>query len=113
MKIYELPKEVPSPTVDWSNYDIEQTIADEKQHMADLKKYIIDLGYDKPLSGEILKEQIADGYALYMVMDGGRDWGLIHLPYGDAYDSPNVQYLPKAEVKKRIMARKKFESMFS
>jgi hypothetical protein len=65
------------------------------------------------LTGEILREPIADGYALYMVMDAGREWGLIHLSYGDAYHSQNVEFLPKVEVKKRVLAQKKIAKMFS
>lgn len=113
MKIYTLPDEVPAPVVDYSNYNHKKAQKDEENHQAELKQYLIGLGYDKPLTGEILQEPMADGYALYMVMDGGRNWGLIHLPYGDAYDSPNVQFLPKAEVKRRIQARKNINKLFS
>ncbi len=113
MNIYALPTEVPAPKVDFSNYDHKKELEAENKHMADLKAFLIKQGYDKPLTGEILSEPIADGKALYMVLDGGRTWGLIHLPYGDAYDSPNVQFLPKAEVKRRVQAEKKLRAMFS
>ncbi len=113
MNIYQIPKEVPTPTVDYSNFDLATVEADEKNHQEKLKQHLIAAGYDKPLTGEILREPIADGYAMYMVMDGGRQWGLIHLPYGDAYQSQNIQYLPKAEVKKRIIANKKIRELFS
>ena len=113
MKIYGIPEEVPAPEVDYSNYDFKKQEAAEKKHMKDLKKFLISMGYDKPMTGEILQEPIADGYAVYMVADAGRQWGLIHLEYGDGYHSPNVEFLTKAEVKKRIEARKNFHKMLT
>jgi len=113
MKIYDLPKEVPAPVVDYSNYNHKKAEADEKKHTNKLKKHLIKLGYDKPLTGEILRDPVADGYALYMVADAGRNWGLVHLPYGDAYHSTDVEFLPKAEVKKRIQSQKKIADLFS
>jgi hypothetical protein len=112
MKIYATPEEVPTPEFDYSNYDAKKIEAQEDQHKADLKKWIISMGYDKPLTGEILREPVADGYAQYMVADGGRQWALIHLEYGDAYHSRNVEFLTKAEVKKRIQAAKDIRAMF-
>ena len=113
MKIYNTPTEVPTPEFDYRNYDAKTIEAQEEQHKKDLKKWLISMGYDKPLTGEILREPVADGYALYMVADGGRQWGLIHLEYGDGYHSPNVEFLTKAEVKKRIEARKNFHKMLT
>lgn len=113
MKIYDCPAEVPAPEVDYRNFDINKMQSDEEQHQKDLKAHLISLGYNKPLTGEILREPIADGQAQYMVMDGGRQWGLVHLPYGDAYHSPNVMYLPKAEVKRRIQAQKNLRALFT
>ena len=113
MDIYTLPPEVPAPVVDYSNYDSEKAQREEEVHKLKLKQFLINAGYNKPLTGEILREPMADGYALYMVMDAGRKWGLVHLPYGDAYDSPNVQFLPKAEVKRRIQANKNLQAMFA
>lgn len=110
-KIYAIPAECPAPVVDYSNYDHKKVEAAEKKHMADLKKFLIKAGYDKPMTGEIYQEPVADGYAVYMVADAGRQWGLIHLEYGDGYHSQNVAYIPKAELKKRIEARKNFMKM--
>src|SRR3989304_3088397 len=98
MKIHCLPTEVPAPTPNYTNYDSVKEIAAENKHMADLKAWLKKVGYTGKYTGEIYKEQIADGYALYMVADGGRNFALIHLPYGDGYDSRNVQFLPKKEI---------------
>lgn len=113
MKIYGILEEVPTPDFDYINFDAKKIEAQENQHKEDLKKYLIECGYDKPLTGEILEMPVADGAALYMVMDGGRQWGLVHLEYCDAYHSRDVEFLPKSEVKKRIESQKKIKSMFS
>lgn len=112
MKIFTLPKEVPPPFVDYSNYNQAKVDADEKKHMADLKASLIKGGYAGKHTGKIYKEGVADGHALYMVADG-KSFCLIHLPYGDAYRSNNVQFLPKSEILRRIEAGKKFASLFA
>lgn len=113
MKLYSLPDSVPAPEVDYRNYDNQKVAADEKQHMADLKTHLIKLGYIGKHTGEIYSEYVADGTALYMVVDAPRAFGLIHLPYGDAYQSRNVAFLTKAEILRRIVANKRFEAMFN
>lgn len=113
MNFYELPENLPAPVADYVNYDFKKEEAKEQKHISDLKEHLISYGYNKPLTGEILREPVGDGYALYMVVDRGREWGLMHLPYNDAYHSPNVEFLPKSEVKKRIASQKKIASIFS
>lgn len=113
MKIFELPKEVPAPSVDYSEYDRVKVLADEEKHMADLKTYLQKMGYSGQHTGGIYREPVADGYALYMVAHGGNTLSLIHLPYGDAYSSRNVQFLPKSEIIRRLEADKKMALLFA
>jgi hypothetical protein len=47
-----------------------------------------------------------------MVMDG-RAFGLIHLPYGDAYQSRDVGFLPKKEIIRRLGSSKKLAALFA
>ena len=112
MQICTIPKELPKPTIDYANYDWEKAAADEEKHMADLKAWLIDEGYNGEHTGRIFKEPIADGYALYMVADGPTS-ALVHLPYGDAYHSENVQYLPKDVVLERCARDEAIRCMFS
>lgn len=112
MKIYSCPKEVPPPTPDYSSYDHAKVDADEEKHMADLKAWLKKRGYTGKYTGEIYREGVADGYALYMVMDG-RAFGLIHLPYGDAYQSRDVSFLPKKEIIRRLGSSKKLAALFA
>ena len=112
MKIFSLPSELPTPEVDYRNYNADAEMAAQQKHQEQLKNWLIEHGYNKPLTGEILREPHGDGHALYMVADAGRQWGLMHLPYGDAYHSRNVEFLPKAEVKRRIERSKTRVNLF-
>ena len=112
MKIFNPPKEVPAPTPDYENYNNTKEVAAENKHMADLKAWLKKAGYKGKYTGEIYKEQIADGYALYMVADGAK-FCLIHLPYGDCYQSRDVSFLPKKEIIRRIEAAKSFRALWN
>lgn len=100
MKVYSTP--VPFPEPDYANYDTDKELAREAEHQEAIKAWLVASGYDGPRTGQILREPWADGSANYMYADHGRRPFLIHLPYGDAWQSPNVQHLPKAEVLKRL-----------
>lgn len=107
MKIFTCPAEIPAPSLtgDWR--------AAEDKHTAQLKAWLLKAGYTGPYTGEIYKEHVADGYALYMVGDNGAKSCLIHLPYGDAYQARDVQYVPKKEIFRRIDADKKFRELWA
>jgi len=112
MKIFTCPKEVPAPKPDYENYNGDKEQAKEEKHMADLKAWLKKAGYTGKYTGEIYKEGVADGYALYMVADG-RSFCLIHLPYGDRYQARDVQWLPKKEIIRRLEADKKFRALWA
>lgn len=112
MKVYNLPEEVPAPTPDYHNYNFNKEQQREKEHENQLKQYLLNNGYAGALTGEIYQEPMGDGYALYMYGDAGAKSILIHLPYGDAWDSQNVSFIPRKEIIKRITARKSFSAIF-
>ena len=112
MKIFSLPETLPAPTPDYRNYDPKAEQARENAHRAALKAHLIALGYTGKHTGAIYSQQIADGYALYMLADG-RGGGLIHLPYGDGYQCPNVQHLPKRVILERIAADARMAAHFA
>jgi hypothetical protein len=106
MKVYACPDECQFPEPDYSNYNPDNERKREEEHQLKLKQWLADAGYTGPYTGEIYSTPRADGYANYMIGDKGRSGILIHLPYGDGWDSPDVEYLPKAEIIKRIKQRK-------
>jgi hypothetical protein len=111
MKVYSLPKEIPPPAVDYSNYDGEKEAAAEVKHMADLKEWLIKQGFTGRYTGQTVHFGVADGRAIYMMADGKKSF-LIHLPYGDGYQYRDVEFLPKAEIIRRIEATKKMEEFW-
>jgi len=112
MKIFSLPKEVPAPAVDYSHYDHAKVDADETKHMADLKAFLKKAGYKGKHTGKIYREGVADGYALYMIADGS-SFALVHLPYGDGYQSRNVGFLTKKEILRRLEFDNKLNKLFA
>jgi len=112
MKVYSCPDECKEPVVNYNNFDYNKYVEDENNHTRRLKEWLIKEGFTGKYTGEIYRESIADGYALYMMADGPKSF-LIHLKYGDGYSSRNVQFIPKKEIIKRINADKKFSEMFN
>lgn len=97
-KIYASP--VPAPAYDWSG-DFREFQRLDDEHEQAVKKWLADNGYIGKNSGRIVRFGVADGHAAYMIAEGARKFFLIHLPYGDAYQYPDAQYLPKSEILRR------------
>ena len=113
MKVFGLPSELQAtlPQVDYTNFSYDKMIADEDKHRASIRAWLVEQGYTGKHTGGILQMPIADGHAEYMLADGSGSF-LLHLPYGDAWDSPDVEFLPKKEVVKRINARVNLNKLF-
>lgn len=112
MEIYSSP--VPFPDPDYKNYNPDKEQRREKEHQDALVLWLKESGYNGKHSGGILYEPFADGAAAYMLADGGRRKSfLIHLPYGDAWHSPNIEFLPKKEVVRRIGTLEKVSAIFA
>ena len=117
MKIYCLPKELPAPEVVYSNYNHALELQKEKSHQEKLELHLKKIGFNGPLTGKVYKTPMGDGYACYMFADATaspyqRRSGLVHLPYGDGYNDPNVQYIPKKEIVARMEADEKLAKHF-
>jgi hypothetical protein len=112
MKVYGCPDEIPVPEIDFKNYNHERVLQQEADHAAKLKAWLIQQGYTGKHTGGIASFGVADGCAQYMLAEGKTSC-LIHLPYGDAYNYPDVKFLPKAEIIKRIEQKKGLAELFS
>jgi hypothetical protein len=112
MKIVSIPDEIAYAQPDWSTYDPSAEREREAAHQETLKTWLQQNGWAGPRTGQELMEPHADGYARYMYGDGARAV-LVHLPYGDGWDSPNVEHLPKKEVLKRIDRQISIAELFS
>jgi hypothetical protein len=102
VKVYSLPEKLEATIPE---FDIKTTYTDwenaEREHREQVKQWLVDNGYTGKNTGRILYMPMADSHAEYMFAEGSKSC-LIHLPYGDAWHSPDVQYLPKKEILRRL-----------
>lgn len=109
MKVYNAPIDF---NYDYTNFDRNALCAAEEKYTNDLKRHLTSMGYTGKHTGRIYRTPVADGYAAYMIADGSKSM-LIHMPFGDAYHSPDVKYLPKAEILRRITADENLSKLFA
>lgn len=109
MKVYALPESLPVPAFDFN--DIGGWQKREEAHRESVRQWLKANGYTGKNSGRILRLPFADGYAEYMMAEGSQSF-LFHLPYGDGYDSREVNFLPKKEVLARIEQQEKLDALF-
>ena len=97
--------------MDHSNLDFAALTRAEDDHANTLKIWLKVNGYTGPNTGKIIRFSVADGCASYMFADAKGQSCLIHLPYGDAYQYPDAEFLPRGEILRRIQQQKKLEKM--
>ena len=112
MKVYAFPSHIQKPEITFP-FNPEAERQREVQASAELRAWLIHMGYTGPNTGEEYAIGHADGAARYMVAEGpagSRVFSLIHLPYCDAWDSPWAKKVTRAEVIKHIQANKAWEA---
>lgn len=109
MKIYSCNDHVSAPEVDVNvPYDRTREAQAEAEYLTAMKTHLrTTLGCTGANTGKILRVPFADGAAQYMLAEGRQSF-LVHLELGDAYHNPDVQYLPKKEVLRRIQSAEAF-----
>jgi len=108
-EIYVAPKEVKEPKTTFQNVSEWEGL--ENQYKKDLKKHIKSMGYKGKNVGEVIRFQVADGYAEYMVLSM-RPLKLIHLNLGDGYQSQHAHLMTAKEVNAQLDRQKKLASLF-
>jgi hypothetical protein len=88
-KIYSPPKEIGEcpRLADYftgGKFSRDEMFEAEKEWTESLRRWCKENSQDE-FAGEIVKEPVADGYAMYMVLST-KPVKLIHLPLGDAWD---------------------------
>lgn len=109
--IYSAPKKIKKPEINFSNFDRAKYMQDELDYIEALREDIKRKGYRGKNSGKIIKFQVADGYAKYMVLQL-RPLSLIHLPLDDGYQAPNVDLMTASRVNEMINAEEMLEAFF-
>lgn len=112
MKVYACPDECPAPELDLR--DNTKYEAAQISHRAALSRWLTSAGFTGPHTGEVVRYQVADGFALYMLGDapGRKASVLVHLPYWDGYDYRGIEHFPKSAVLDEIARQKKVAAFF-
>ncbi len=98
---------------EYQNYDYQEELRKENAVLANLAVGLRVQNLGK-LVGEIIRFQIADGYAQYMVKKE-KPLQLVHLHIGDAWhaDPILIRGLRLSDVRQQVSQEKKLTSMFS
>lgn len=113
MKVFACPDEIKPPQIDYANFDRQKMLDDEEAHQVAIKAHMIAMGYNGPQTGKVISFSVADGSAQYMFADAGAKSVLIHLPYGDAYQYQDAEFLPRKEILKRIDQQATLNELFT
>jgi hypothetical protein len=106
--IYSAPSSVPLPKYGIDN--VKNWQKEEDDYIDQLRAVLLRRKTGKNI-GEVLRFQVADGYAMYMVAST-RPLELVHLPLGDCYQFEYAHLLNAQEVQKKIDAQKALEELF-
>lgn len=115
-KVYSCPESVQFSGHSYQNFDIKAEEAKIAAHKEQLKKWLLDQGYNGAHTGAVISFHVADGYAQYMVGDkgtNGRGFILIHLPYWDGYQYNHISRLTKSDLIAEIERAKKMAAFFA
>ena len=109
-KVFLLPEGFNAPEFNWQ--DIEQYNKDCADLTERLKKWCIERNPNQKNVGEIIKFQVADGYAEYMVA-ATKPVQLIHLPFWDAYQSETAELMTAKAIQQKIDQKIMLDKFFS
>lgn len=113
MRVYTIPPSVKDEVPDWTD-SLEKYEADIETFHALVAKTLRESSYTGLRTGNIYSAPAADGYAVYMVAQKPTGTiALVHMPYGDAYESRDVEFLSGKEILRRIDARAELKAIFS
>ena len=108
-KIYASPLEVKIPEFNWN--DIEQYKKDCETYKENLKAFLRKRNSGKTV-GEVLRFQVADGYAEYMVASL-KPVELVHLPLWDEYQFEYADLMTAEKVQEQITRQNALKELFS
>lgn len=104
MKIFDSPLPY---EIDYLKNTVDEIGRYNESYIFRVKLELVKLGYNGPLTGEIIRFPYADGYATYMCADYPRKFSLVHLPIGDAWNSPLAELQTKQTITSMIKSDKR------
>lgn len=107
-KIYQSP--IDEPVLDWKNPNA--YAKEEEKFKAELKEYLQVRNKTGKNVGEVIRFQVADGYAEYMVASM-RPLELVHLNLLDGYNFQHIDLMTAKAVQEKIDQQKALDKLFS
>lgn len=107
-KIFGVPKSITKPKFNWE--DVQASLKAEKEYVEELRRYL-KKNYKGNNVGEIIRFQVADGYAEYMILSMDPTV-LIHIDTGDAYQFEYAHLLNAEEVQKKLDQQNALNKIF-
>ena len=108
--IYSAPKSIKKPDYDWSK-GRDNWRKEEQRYIDQIKAHNKSIGYNGKNMGEIIKFQVADGYAEYMVLQM-RPLSLIHLDIMDGYQFQYAHLMTAKEVNDQLKRQRAMDEIF-
>lgn len=111
-KIFAIPEQFEASKPFWSlEKDRRENLRIEAEWLEKLSQWCKTHGSGE-YAGEIVRDQVADGYAQYMVFSL-RPLRLIHIPLLDGYQSRWAHRWTVADVKQMVEQRRAMDALFS
>lgn len=112
--VFAPPAHIPLPVADYKNYDHVIEMEKEDDYVKQLAAYLRTRKPGKRLVGEIIRHQVADGYAQYMI-SSENPFQLVHLPLGDGYSAGAIweRGIRLTDAKNMIERDKAMAALFS
>lgn len=112
-KIFSVPPEFEDtiPQFDTS-LTLDENLKAEDKWLQELREWLRENVGSGKYSGEIVRDQVADGYAQYMVASL-RPLRLVHIPLMDAYQSRWAHRWTAADVKRMIESERALAELFA
>jgi hypothetical protein len=108
--IYSVLTDIPQPSWKVKNSHSENLKA-EDEYIDKLKEVLKKRYPNQEHVGELIRFQVADGYAMYLIVSL-KPVALMHLPLGDAWDFQYAHRLTKKDIIEKINQQKALAELF-
>jgi hypothetical protein len=109
-KVYSLPKELEEKLSkpDYINFNLKEVLKQEEEFLGIVRNWAVERNPTDKYAGVEYSIPMADGHAQYIVLSSS-PVQLMHLPLGDAWNSPFADRIRKSDIVKFVKMKKILE----